>query len=333
MTESMPRARAAWTQRSTSRFDIQRARQFLRTPKGSLLAIFLALFALGATAVGWSVAVPHMLAAVLGASLTELVISRFERRPVAWPSSAILSGTIVGFVLGPATPHVTAGAVGILATLGKHLFATDRWHVFNPAALALLISVPLFGTGQSWWGALPDLSWPFEIVLVAAGAFIVDRINKFPLVLSFLGALFALSVALGRIDAVTASEMFRTPFIQATLFLALFMVTDPPTAPARYGEQLTIGLLAGATSVAAAALGAGQVYLLVGVLAGNIAYALRRWSVQRVRHRPRLAGRLDGPAGRRGAEAAQLAGGVASTSKQCCFQAGAGSLISAATTS
>jgi Na+-translocating ferredoxin:NAD+ oxidoreductase RnfD subunit len=256
-------------------------RLFLRTPKGTLLAVFAGLFALSATAVGWSVAVPHMLAAVLGATLTELAISRLDRRPLSWPSSAVLSGMIVGFVLGPATPHVVTAAVGILATLGKHLFANQRWHVFNPAALALLVAVPLFGTGQSWWGALPDLGGPFALVLIAAGAFIVERINKFPLVLSFLAVIFGLSALLGRIDPVTAAEMFRTPFVQATLFLAMFMLTDPPTAPARYLEQIAIGILAGAVAVVAEELGLGQTYLLVGVLAGNIALAMRRWFTQR----------------------------------------------------
>lgn len=256
-------------------------RQFFRTPKGALSIVFLGLFVLGATAIGWSVAVPHMLAAVLGAGLTEIAISRFDRRPLMWPSSAILSGMIVGFVLGPETPHVVAAAVGVLATLGKHLLATDRWHIFNPAALALLVSIPLFGTGQSWWGGLPDLNWPFIFVLIAGGAFVVDRINKFPLVLSFLGGLFALSALLGRMDVVTAAEMFRTPFIQAALFLALFMITDPPTAPSRYREQVLIGVLAAATSVAAEEFGAGQAYLLIGVLAGNVALAARRWLSQR----------------------------------------------------
>ena len=75
--------------------------------------------------------------------------------------------------------------------------------------------------------------------------------------------------------------MFRTPFVQASLFLALFMVTDPPTAPARYGEQVAIGALVGGASVAAEALGAGQVYLLVGLLVGNVALAVRRWQGQR----------------------------------------------------
>jgi Na+-translocating ferredoxin:NAD+ oxidoreductase RnfD subunit len=187
---------------------------------------------------------------------------------------------IVGFVLGPATPHVVTAAVGILATLGKHVLATHRWHVFNPAGLALLASVALFGTGQSWWGALPDLSWPFVFVLLAGGAFIVDRINKFPLVLSFLGATFALLTAVARTDPdpVNAAELLRTPFVQATLFLALFMLTDPPTAPSRYADQVAIGLLAAVAGVAAELLGAGQAYLLVGLLVGNVALAARRWS-------------------------------------------------------
>jgi Na+-translocating ferredoxin:NAD+ oxidoreductase RnfD subunit len=256
-------------------------RQFIRTPKGTLLVIFLGLFAVAATAVGWPIALPHMFAAILGASLTEVAINRLDGRKLQVPSSAILSGMIVGFVLSPVTPHAITLAVGILATLGKHLFATRRWHVFNPAALALLVAVPMFGTGQSWWGALPDLGWPFAIVLLAGGAFIVDRINKFPLVLSFLGVIFGLSALLGQMDAVTAAEMFRTPFVQATLFLALFMLTDPPTAPARYAEQVLIGALVGAASVVAEEYGAGQVYLLVGVLTGNVALALRRWFSQR----------------------------------------------------
>jgi Na+-translocating ferredoxin:NAD+ oxidoreductase RnfD subunit len=260
---------------------MQTLRQFIRTPKGTLLIIFLALFGLGGAAVGWQSAVPQLLAAVLGATLTDLVVERFHRRAHGWPVSALLSGMIVGFVLGPATPLAITLAVAILATLSKHLFATARWHVFNPAALALLVSAPLFGAAQSWWGALPDLGWPFVLLLLTAGAIIVDRINKFPLVLAFLGASFGLLTGLSMIDPVTAAELLRTPFLQATLFLAFFMLTDPPTSPSRYKDQVAIGLLVGVSSVAAQVLGAGQSYLLVGLLVGNVAFAIRRWINQR----------------------------------------------------
>jgi Na+-translocating ferredoxin:NAD+ oxidoreductase RnfD subunit len=277
MRNTTPRAQAVRAERVSSPPIVDRLRQFVRTPKGTLLVIFLGLFGLAGTAVGWPSAATHMLAAVLGASLMELVLRRFDRRPLALPSSAILSGMIVAFVLGPETPHVVTAAVAILATLSKYLIAIDRKHIFNPAGLALLVSVPLFGTGQSWWGALPDLSWPFLVVLLAGGAFIVDRVNKFPLVLSFLGASFALLTALARVDPLVAAELLRTPFLQAALFFALFMLTDPPTAPSRYPEQIASGVLVAAVSVAAELLGAGQAYLLVGLLIGNAALAAWRW--------------------------------------------------------
>jgi uncharacterized membrane protein YhaH (DUF805 family) len=68
------------------------------------------------------------------------------------------------------------------------------------------------------------------------------------------------------------------------------MLTDPPTSPARYSEQVAIGALVAAASVAAEELGIGQAYLLVGVLVGNVALAVRRWHNQR-RHAATLVGR------------------------------------------
>jgi Na+-translocating ferredoxin:NAD+ oxidoreductase RnfD subunit len=224
---------------------------------------------------------PHVLTAVLAASLTELGVARFSGRRLAWPSSAVLSGMIVAFVLDPFTALPLTAAVSILATLSKSILATTRWHVFNPAALALLLSVPLFGIGQSWWGALPDLSWPFVLVLLAGGAFIVDRINKAPLVLAFLATSFGLFTALAVFEPAAVAELFRAPFLQATLFLALFMLTDPPTSPSRYTDQLAVGVVVGAVSCAAQLLGAGQSYLLVGLLVGNVALACRRWLNER----------------------------------------------------
>jgi Na+-translocating ferredoxin:NAD+ oxidoreductase RnfD subunit len=276
---------------------LQRVRPFLRTPKGALQVIFIVLFALGATAIGWPIAVPHVLAAVLGASLTELTFTRLERQAIGWPSSAVLSGMIVGFVLGPSTPWAVTAAVGAMATLSKHAFATRRWHVFNPAAVALLASVPLFGTAQSWWGALPDLSWPFVFVLLAGGAFIVDRINKFPLVLAFLGVLFALFTALARISPDALAEMYRAPFLQATLFLSLFMLTDPPTSPSRYKDQVVIGALAAVVACSAQVLGAGQSYLLLGVIGANVALAGRRWLSDRQQWQRMSVARLYGLGG------------------------------------
>src|SRR5436309_10980187 len=109
-----------------------RLRRFLRTPKGTLAAIFLPLLALAGTAIGWDSALPHLAAAVAGACLVELLVSRLNDRAWAWPSSALLSGAIVAMVLGPDTAWSITLAVGGLATASKYLLATRRGHVFNP---------------------------------------------------------------------------------------------------------------------------------------------------------------------------------------------------------
>ena len=254
----------------------QRIRRFVRTPKGTLILVFAALLGVAGSATGWPLVGPHVLAAVAGACLFELAIVGLVARRLAWPSSAVLSGLIVAFVLGPDTsPGVTVLVAG-LATASKHLVRTSRGHVFNPAALALLISIPMFATGQSWWGAGGDLAWPFLALVIAGGALIVDRINKFPLVLAFAATYFGLFTVVSLADPTAVAEMFRAPFVQAALFLALFMLTDPPTSPGRYLDQVWVGMLAAGTACVGQLVGAGQAYLLIGVLVGNAALAARR---------------------------------------------------------
>ncbi len=260
----------------------ERLRRFLRTPKGSLFAVFVPLLLVASSSVGLGAAMPHVAAAVAGACLIDLLVVRGLSGKWAWPSSALLSGMIVAFVLAPETPHVVTFVVGILASASKHILRTERGHLFNPAAIALVASIPLFATGQSWWGAVPDLGWPALVLMVLGGAFIVDRINKFPLVLAFTGTTFGLFTLVGLSDATRVAEMFREPFVQATLFLALFMLTDPPTSPGRYSDQIWIGVLVGAVSCIAQLAGVGQSYLLVGLLIGNAALAARRWATGRV---------------------------------------------------
>ena len=247
--------------------------RFARTPKGLLSGVFLVLLLVAGSLTGWTSVGPHVAAAVLGAVAADVALSR---RQMTWPSSAALSGLIVAFVLGPETPWSVTFSIGALASASKHVLRTPRGHIFNPAALALLASIPVFATGQSWWGAGGDLAWPFVLLVLATGLVVVDRINKFPLVLTFLGTYFGVFTlaALGAPGRV--AEMFRPPFVEAAIFLALFMLTDPPTSPGRYRDQVWVGILAASTATTAQLLGLGQAYLLLGVLVGNAGLALQR---------------------------------------------------------
>ena len=110
---------------------------------------------------------------------------------------------------------------------------------------------------------------------------LTDRLNKFPLVLTFLATYFGFFTLASVANPHGVAEMFREPFLQAALFLAFFMLTDPPTSPNRYGDQVWYGLLAALAAGAAQLLGAGQVFLLLGVLASNGVLAIVRYARRR----------------------------------------------------
>jgi Na+-translocating ferredoxin:NAD+ oxidoreductase RnfD subunit len=253
-------------------------RKFLRTPKGTLTAVFGGLLLVSGTATGWSAVLPHLLAALVAACGVELLAGAIANKKLTWPTSALLSGAIVAFILAPETPIVQTIWVAGAASASKYLLTTRRGHLFNPAALALVVSVPLFATGQSWWGAGGDMPWPFIVLMLVGGVLIADRINKFPLVLSFAAVYFGSFTAIGLMQPATVAEMFRAPFVQSAVFLSLFMLTDPPTSPGRYPEQIAFGALAAITACVAQLAGVGQAYLLVGVLVSNAALGVWRIS-------------------------------------------------------
>ena len=97
------------------------------------------------------------------------------------------------------------------------------------------------------------------------------------MVLVFLGSyylLFTLNAFWGDPDRV--AEIFRVPDLNAVLFFAFFILTDPPTSPVKYRDQMLCGVIVAVTSYAAYELVGAAYYLLAGVLVGNVWEAWRR---------------------------------------------------------
>lgn len=162
--------------------------------------------------------------------------------------------------------------------MSKYLIRTRSANVFNPAAFGLVVTFHAFDTAQNWWGALPDLPLAAALgALFVTGGFITNRVNKTPLVLAFMAAyylLFTVTAFAG--DPGRVAEVFRTPDLHAVLFFAFFILTDPPTSPTRYGDQVVCGVLIAVASYAVFELLGAAHYLLAGVLVGNIWEAARR---------------------------------------------------------
>jgi Na+-translocating ferredoxin:NAD+ oxidoreductase RnfD subunit len=254
------------------------AGRFLRTPKGQVLIVFLSLMAIGAVYETSSLAVmaAHLLVAVGTAMLLDLPYLRAGTGRWSFPTSALLTGLILAALLAPGTSLDIVAVASIVSILGKRFLRFGRHHLFNPAVLGLFWVGIQFGSGESWWGALTNAPTPWLFVSLLSGLVIAQRLNKLPLVLAFFAAYFTLWTIGSFFGTRMAGEMLRPPFLQAELFLVFFMLTDPPTSPNRYIDQLLFGLIAAVGSFAATTLGAGQLFLLYGALAGNLYLATRR---------------------------------------------------------
>ncbi len=258
-------------------------RKFFATPKGLVLIILTIFIAMAAPHEGLRVVAPGLLSAMLAAGLLDALIigtrnvQAGKLKTWEFPSGAILTAMIVAMVLRAQEPWYVPTITSGIAVVSKYLIRSRSANVFNPAALAMVITFYIFHTGQSWWGALPEVSSIAQVILVAAGIFITGRINKMPLVLAFLGTYFLLFTVTAFVgDPQWVSEVYRAPDLQAVLYFAFIILTDPPTSPAKYPDQLICGVIVAVVSYTIFEWLGAVYYLLAGVLVGNVWEAWRR---------------------------------------------------------
>ena len=250
--------------------------RFFRTPKG-LTLIVLAVLVVVAGAGRFALVAPGVVASVVAAMIVDAPILRILKKRWAFPSGALLTGLIVAMVLSPYQKWYIAAATAVVGVISKYLVRVHSANVFNPAALALVATFYVFHTGQSWWGALPELPMIAIVVLFATGLFIAQRMNKFPAVLAFLGAYYLLATFgtfLG--DPKTVAELYRAPDLHAALYFAFFMVTDPPTSPPSARDQIVFGIITAAAAFAIFDVVHSAYFLLAGLLVANAWEGWRR---------------------------------------------------------
>ena len=252
-------------------------KRFLRTPKGQLILVFALLAPLAAVGSGGSIVLPGLISATATAMIVDIPILRMRSGKWEFPDGAMLTGIIVAMILSPHEAWYFAAVTAAVAVLSKYLVRIKTANVFNPAAFALVATFYLFDSGQSWWGALPELPIYAISVLFATGIYISNRVNKLPAVLAFLGVyFFAFTIVSFLGNPAGVVELYREPDLHAALFFAFFMVTDPPTSPPKARDQLTFGAITAIVSFGVFEIVGAAYFLLAGLLVANIWEAWRR---------------------------------------------------------
>ena len=251
--------------------------RFLRTPKGLLLIVLGVIALIAMLASGVRLTAPGVAAASLAAMAADALILRLRKGKWLFPSGALLTGLIVAMILNPRLAWYIPAATSAIAIASKYVVRGPTANVFNPAALARVIAFHLFGSAQSWWGALAEMHPLALVVLVGTGGYIVFKVNKVPVVLTFLASYFLLFTLTAFVrDPAPLVEIFRAPDLQAALFFALFMLTDPPTSPPKHRDQVAFALITSAFSFAAFELLGTVYFLLAGLLVANAWEGWRR---------------------------------------------------------
>lgn len=251
--------------------------KFVRTPKGLMLVILVAVALAALPQAGASRAAPEVLVAVAVAAALDVVIVRVFTNRIEFPAGAILTGLIIALILRPQEPLGVVAFTSAVAIAARHVLRTRWSNVFNPAALGIVVASFVFSPGQSWWGALPDLGVVGIAVLLGAGLFMADRLNKLPMMLVFLSTYFFLFTASSFVgEPNDVAEIFRSPDLQAALFFAFFMLDDPPTCPVRYEDQVIFAAVVAIAAFLVFTLNGAVYFLPAGLLVGNAWESARR---------------------------------------------------------
>ncbi|CAI7727935.1 RnfABCDGE type electron transport complex subunit D [Bacillus altitudinis] len=258
---------------------------YIRTPKRYVIAILLVLLAAGSLHTGFLSGLTTVATSIGTALILDTFITRVirKRHKHTFPDGALLTGLIIGIVLSPATSFAVSVFTATAAILSKHVITYQKKPILNPAAFGLWLSVILFSSNQSWWGGMSLLPWWTIILVVAGGYLVTSRVQKFPQVFAFLAAYGLIHLILGFIGLMDASSAFMTPYLNAVLFPAFFMLTDPPTSPAKNRDQIIFGILCAVVSCVDFYLFNSLSYLLTGLLCANAWKAYRTYQTNQKR--------------------------------------------------
>jgi len=269
-----------------------RVKRFVKTPKGQALTGLILLTGLAGLFPGGSTELAHAALAAVTALAADAGVSLALKRPAAISAGGLITGLITADVLSALTPWYVVVLATLVALGSKHLIKRGRKPVFNPAAFGLLFALLVSSGGQSWWAGLTAAPPAYLFVLLGVGSFLAIRVKKYPQVLAFLGTYFGLVFLMAvfhlGLPSATPADALRLPFVNSSLFLAFFMLTDPPTTPASNRRQVQFGLIVAGVAVILFASFGGLAYLLIALLAGNLWTA---WVTERSRPVPTPAPR------------------------------------------
>jgi ferredoxin-NADP reductase/Na+-translocating ferredoxin:NAD+ oxidoreductase RnfD subunit len=159
--------------------------------------------------------------------------------------SVYISALILALIISPAHNLHDLIFLGWAATLtmaSKYVLAIGKKHMFNPVAIAVVLTAFVLGDSASWWVA----TLPMLPAIVVGGLLLVKKIQRTDLFFSFLATASVVILTIAAFNGTNNLSILQKIFINSPIiFFASVMLTEPLTTPPTSRLRIWYGILVG----------------------------------------------------------------------------------------
>ncbi len=145
--------------------------------------------------------------------------------------SAYITALILALIIDPAKSAGDLPFLGwaaILATSSKYILSLNNKHIFNPAAIAVVITSFALGESASWWVGTASM---LPVVLLG-GLLLIRKLRQGEMVLLFIMAALVTVCVVSFLQRLSLTKELQQLLVESPLFFfAAIMLTEPLTAP------------------------------------------------------------------------------------------------------
>ncbi|MCL4363885.1 oxidoreductase [Patescibacteria group bacterium] len=159
--------------------------------------------------------------------------------------SVYITALILALIITPVktiADFVFLAFAAMLAMASKYILAVNKKHLFNPAAMAVVLTAFFLKQSASWWvGSLSLLPY-----VVIGGLLVARKTQKEEMILTFVLSAAVTLAGFAIIKGSSPLGALTTMFLNSSLFFFAFvMLTEPLTMPNTFWRQMIFAVIVG----------------------------------------------------------------------------------------
>lgn len=155
-------------------------------------------------------------------SILDLGFHYLKSKKWYYPFSSLVSGLLIGLIIHPSGGIFAIILACLFGFISKQFLKYRNHHIFNPAALGIVISSLILNFSVSWWSVAPGKIF---ILLSIISGFVLWKLKRIYLPITFLFGYFIFLTILQGIKPAMSLTIDGT-----VIFFAFIMLTEPMTS-------------------------------------------------------------------------------------------------------